>query len=327
MQILKKIFTIIFRISISVILLIFLFHKIDKKSLLEIIKNVDKPFLFLSFSTVLLNYIFCLIRWEMLLKAVKIKLPLKRIIISFAGGTFFNLFLPSTIGGDFVRSVDLAANTKKPKEILATVLLDRLSGYVGLVIVLLASIILGWDLIEDKNVLISAAIITAILILILLALFNKFIFSKLNNLLHSPGAGKPRELITNLHQEIHYFRHKPRVLLKNLALSIIIQVASPLTLFIIALSLGLRISLIYFFIFTPIIGAITLLPISLGGVGVRENITDLFFIKVGMDHNSAVAMALLNSFFILICGLIGGLIYVLTVRHRRLQYHPSPPVR
>ncbi|MBM3255830.1 MAG: hypothetical protein FJZ08_05970 [Candidatus Omnitrophica bacterium] len=98
----------------------------------------------------------------------------------------------------------------------------------------------------------------------------------------------------------------------------------PIASYITALSLGVNINPIYFFIFIPVVGAITLLPISIGGLGVRENITVLFFASVGVSHNLALAISLLNSFFILIFGLIGGLAYVLTLRYRRIQrYKPS----
>jgi len=321
MKILKKIFSILLRISISVILLILLFSKVDKKSLIEIIKNADMPLLFLAFCIFSLAYLLCLFRWEMLLKAVKIHLPLKRVIISYSGGIFFNLFLPSTIGGDFMRSIDLAAHTKRPGEVIATVVLDRLSGYIGLVLLALMSLVFGWKLIQDKSVLFSVSIITAILIAVLLILFNKFLFSKINKLLHAPNAGKLRQLLKDLHGEIHYFRQHKKIIVNNLILSILIQTTAPLAFLVIALSLGIKVNIIYFFIFLPIINAITLLPISIGGLGLRDATTIFFFAKAGVGRDLAFAMSLINFFFILICGCLGGLIYVLTVHHRRLQPH------
>ncbi|MFH0738422.1 MAG: lysylphosphatidylglycerol synthase transmembrane domain-containing protein [Candidatus Omnitrophota bacterium] len=321
MKIFKKALSILARISISVALLFFLFREVDKKSTLEIVKHSNIYLLFLAFFVLFLSGIIALFRWEMLLKATKINLSLRRVIASFSGGIFFNLFLPSTIGGDVVRSIDLSSHTQKPKEVMATVFLDRLSGYVGLVLVSLFSVIFGRRFIEDKSVLIAVAVITLILIAILLVLFNRFIYSKISLLLHSPNAGRIRELIQGLHREIHYFRDKKMVLFNNLLFSLVIQVLLPITSYITALSLGVNINPVYFFIFIPVISAITLLPISIGGLGVRENITVLFFASVGMSHDLALAISLLNSFFILIFGLIGGLTYVLTLRYRRLQRH------
>jgi len=320
----RRALSIFLRISISIILLVFLFKQVDKKSLLEVIKNTDKPLLFLAFVISSINYILCLLRWEMLLRAVNIHLPLKRVIISFSGGTFFSLFLPSTIGGDLMRSLDLAAHTKRPREVIATVLLDRLSGYVGLVILSLSAFLFGWRFVQDKSVLFCLAIITSILIALLLVLFNNFLYSRINNLLHSPHAGKIRELIKALHEEIHIFRHHKKIIVNNLIVSILIQAVSPIIFYIIALSLGVKINIIYFFIFLPIIGAITLLPISIGGLGLRDATTIFFFAKVGVAKDLAFAMSLLNFFFILIYGALGGIIYVLTIRHRRIQSHQSP---
>jgi hypothetical protein len=325
-KIIKKIFSILLRVGISILLLIFLFRQADDKSLFEVIRNVNKPLLFLGFLVFLLSYVLGLLRWVMLLKAVNIHLPIKRVLTSFSGGIFFSLFLPSTIGGDFMRSIDLSVHTKKPKEVIATIFLDRLSGYIGLVFLSILAMFLGWKVLEDKSVLVSLGIIIGLLAVVLLLLFNKFLYTRINGFLKSPNAGKIRDMITNLHEEIHLFRDKPKVMIKNVLISILVQAIPPLTFYIIALSLGIKISLIYFFIFLPIIGAITLLPISIGGLGLRDASTIFFFAKVGVGKNLAFAMSLLNFSFILFYGAVGGLIYVLTVHNRRLQHNQSPQV-
>ncbi|MFA5411252.1 MAG: lysylphosphatidylglycerol synthase transmembrane domain-containing protein [Candidatus Omnitrophota bacterium] len=326
MDALKRILSILLRIIVSALLLIFLFRMVDRKAMLDIIKNADMPFLFLAFFVFFLIYLLCLFRWEMLLKAARIQLPLKRIIISFCGGIFFNLFLPSTIGGDMMRSLDLAAHTKKPKEVVATVLLDRLSGYIGLVILAFFALLFGWKLIRDGSVLFSIGIITLLLIAILLVLFNKFLYAKINKFLDSSGAGKIRESIKNLHQEIHIFRHQKKVIVNNLVMSLLIQALSPLSFYFVALSLGVKINIVYFFIFLPIIGAIILLPISIGGLGLRDASTIFFFAKAGVSKDLSFAMSLLSFSFVIICGALGGLVYVLTIHHRRIQPDKPPSV-
>jgi uncharacterized protein (TIRG00374 family) len=265
----------------------------------------------------------------MLLRAVKVNLPLKRVITSCAGGLFFSLFLPSTVGGDVARSIDLARYTQKPKEIVATVLLDRLSGYVGLVIVILFAVLAGWKMIGgDIVVLISVGLITGILVVALFILFNKFLYRQINKILHLPNAGKIRTTLKRLFYEIHYFREHKKVLFYNILISVLIQVLSPVVFYILALAIGMpATNPVYFFIFVPIIGAITLLPISLGGFGLRENTAVIFFAKAGVAGNSAAAMGFLNSIFILISGIMGGIIYVLTVRHRRAQHHQTQGIQ
>jgi len=327
-KIFKKALSVSLRIGISIILLVILFYskEIDIKSLLDHIRNANKPLLLLVFSVTFLNYILCFCRWNMLLKAADIHLPIKRVIMSFCGGMFFSLILPSSIGGDFARSIDLARHTQKTKEVIATVLMDRLSGYVGLVIIALFACVLGWKIVNhDLAVLASVVIIASILIFILLILFNQFLYTKVNKFLLSPNSGRIRKSIQNLLQEIYYFRDKKGVLSKSLVLSLIVQTNGPIAFYITARALGVSgVSLLYFFIFVPIIGAITLLPIAIGGFGIRESTSVFLFAKAGIDGIVATAIALLNSYFILIFGVIGGMIYVFTLHYRRIQHSASP---
>lgn len=327
MRTFKKILSILIRISISMALLIFLFSRVEKSSLLEILKNADKSLLFVALFIFSLNYVLSLFRWEMLLGASKIHLPMKRVIISFSGGLFFSLFLPSTIGGDLMRSVDLATHTKKPKEVVATVLMDRLSGYIGLVILAAFSLLLGWGIVRDPSVLISVIILAVVLICVLLVLFDKALYTKVNKLIQSPNAGRTRQLLSNLHRELHIFRRHKDIVVDNLFLSILIQISTPLTFFITAKSLGLDANITYFMVFIPIISAITLLPISIGGLGLRDAMTIYFFAKVGVPRDMAFAMSLVNFSFILFFGALGGLVYVLTIHHRRLQHHKPPALQ
>lgn len=324
MKIMKKLISIALRISVSLALLFFLFQKVDKRIMFETIKRADKSLLLIALAVYFSTYVLCLYRWQMLLKALNVALPLKRVVISFAAGIFFSLFLPSSIGGDFMRSLDLAVSTQKPRQVVATVFLDRLSGYMGVVILTVLAFCLGWNLIHDTSVAISIGILIAILAAILLALFNEYIYSKINKFLDSPTSGRIREAIVNLHQEIHSFGNQKKVIVNNIILSVLIQVVNPVTFYIIALAIGVKLRLVYFFIFLPIIGAITLLPISIGGLGLRDAMTVFFFAKVGVLKDLAFAMSLISFLFILIYGSIGGLIYVLTVHHRRIQYHKSP---
>jgi uncharacterized protein (TIRG00374 family) len=235
-----------------------------------------------------------------------------------------------------VRSVDLATHTKKPSEVVATVILDRLSGFVGLVSVALLALCLGSRYVHDRSVIIAISIISLVLVAVLLSLFNNYLYTKINKLLHAPTTflqqqkyadkkpkkviflEKLRELLKNTHQEIHYFRRQKKILAMNLLLSLAIQIISPVIFYIIALALGVNINMLYFFVFIPIIGAITLLPISIGGLGLRDAMTVFFFAQAGVGRNLAFAMSLLNFLFIVIFAGIGGLIYVLTVHHRRV---------
>lgn len=324
MRILKKIFSIFLRIAIGVALLVVLFkiNKIDIHVFVSDLKAADKGLLVLAFLVFFLNYVLCFYRWQMLLNTAHIHISTRRTVLAFAGGIFFNLFLPSSIGGDLIRSIDLSRHTNKPKEVVATVLLDRLSGYVGLVALVLFSLFLGWKYVyNNKIVITSVAILFGLLTIILLVLFNRTVYGLVNKLMHSPGSGKIRQYLVDLHQELHVFRHHKVVIMNNLLFSLFVQIVSCLTAYIIGLSLGVKTGVIYFFMFLPIVGAASLLPVSIGGLGVREGMMIYLFRNAGVKEGLAIGMSLINFSFILTYGILGGVIYVLTVRHRRVQHH------
>jgi uncharacterized protein (TIRG00374 family) len=321
----KNTLSLLLRISVSILLLVLLFkiNKIDLQVLITDIRSTDKRLLAMGFLFFFFAYFLGFFRWQMLLKTGGMNITLKRLISSFSGGVFFSIFLPSTIGGDLVRAADLAGHTKKAKEVIATVFLDRLSGYMGLVFVILLALLLGRDLVLDKVVFTSVSVITILLAIVLLVLFNNTIYSRITKWLSSPGAGKIKETIKNMHQEIHVFRNHKRMIILNLLTSFIIQLIVPTGVYFIGLSLGVKIDFIYFLIFLPIISAVTLLPIAIGGLGLREGLFVVYFAKAGVVKQLALAMSLLSFSFVVFYAAIGGLIYVLTVHHRRLQ--PNQP--
>jgi len=97
-----------------------------------------------------------------------------------------------------------------------------------------------------------------------------------------------------------------------------VQLAMPLSFYLISLSLGTRINPIYFFILVPIISAISALPISVAGLGLREASSMYFFTNVGMSGEVALTVALLAFFMFFLIGLAGGIIYVLTFSQHRI---------
>jgi hypothetical protein len=320
----KKILFFILRLSVSIVLFIFLFKQIDKKALFLNMQTADKNILAWAFLLYLINLVFGFWRWNLLLGTLGVCASLKRRLVSFAGGNFFNYFLPSTIGGDFVRSIDLSLHTKRTKEVVATVLLDRLSGYVGLEIVFLVALFLGRRLLQLKIVLLGAVLITSLLVTLLLFVFNNFFYSKLNRFLSLPVTGKFGEALKSLHEELHIFKNNKLAIIRSILLSVFIQIGSPLASYVVALSLGLRLSFLHFLIFLPIIGVITLLPISLGGLGFKETVAVYCFKKVGVPEDLTLAFSLIGLFIVLTYACLGGLFYVFAIHYRRQQRPASP---
>jgi uncharacterized membrane protein YbhN (UPF0104 family) len=81
--------------------------------------------------------------------------------------------------------------------------------------------------------------------------------------------------------------------------------------YLIALSLGVRVSLWYFFLFVPIISFLLVLPVSLSGLGVREGGYVYLFSQAGVSAPLALTMSLVVYACNVAAGSIGGMLYTL----------------
>jgi uncharacterized membrane protein YbhN (UPF0104 family) len=100
------------------------------------------------------------------------------------------------------------------------------------------------------------------------------------------------------------------------------QIVYSLNLYLIAKALGQDLPIIYFLIFSPIICVVSVVP-SIGGLGVRELGAVYLFGKIGVDSGIAASITLIIFIFMVIVGLIGGIIYVFTIPDRRIQRDQS----
>jgi uncharacterized membrane protein YbhN (UPF0104 family) len=83
-------------------------------------------------------------------------------------------------------------------------------------------------------------------------------------------------------------------------------------------SLGIELNIIHYLILIPIISSVTVLPISIGGLGLRDNAAVVLFSALGIAKEMVVAMTLINFAFIFFIGIIGGIIYGAALYSRRL---------
>ena len=319
----KKIGSILLRASISIALLVFLFAKIDFASTLKLIQTIDIRYLFIAFSIFFIIYVFIFYRWKMLLDAQAVQVPFKLILRSFCGGMFFNLFLPSTIGGDVSRSLDLSLYTKRKSVVVASVLLDRLSGFVGLLAVAIISLMFGYRLIREPSVYMLVFVLMLFLAGLMVIIFSEGMYKKLNRSSHKEGGFWDN--FRKLHRELYFFRSKPFVLCLNLFYSIVIQTGSSLVSFFLLRSVHIQLHLVYPLVFTPLITIITTIPIGIGGLGVRDASSIFFYTKIGVAKDAALAQSLLNFLFVVFWGLGAGILYVSTFHYRRIQPHQADP--
>ncbi|HET6464336.1 MAG TPA: lysylphosphatidylglycerol synthase transmembrane domain-containing protein [Nitrospiria bacterium] len=314
-------FWILIRVCLSLILLGYLFQKTDLSKFSEIFRTLDLTTYVVSLISYTLLFIPLSYRWQILLQALGIRVPLERLLTTYLVGVFFNNFLPTAIGGDFVRGLDLYRFTQKGKEAAVSVMAERFLGLAALLVIAVTALAFSYSSLQDPF-LIWLILISALgYLIILLGLCTPTLFiltAKMLQQLKLQGFGQK---LLKIPEAITLYKSSPRTLIFSAVLSILLQALTVLIYYTLSLSLHLKISLAYLFLFFPVINIVSMAPVSLGGLGVREGMTVYLFQKVGMDPGHALGLSLAWFSIIFLTSLLGGVVFAL----RNVRGFPPSP--
>ncbi len=131
----KRAVKFLIKLLLSLLALYLLFQRVDFKSVVEVIKGSNFWFLFFAFVFFNLSKVVSSVRLNLFFKALGIKLSEIEALKLYYIGMFYNLFLPGGIGGDGYKIYLLKrANLSGVKELVQATVLDRLSGVTPLFI-------------------------------------------------------------------------------------------------------------------------------------------------------------------------------------------------
>jgi uncharacterized protein (TIRG00374 family) len=311
----KNILSFCLRVGLSAILLIYLFNKIDQKQTMEVLQGADIGLMALAFVIFLGINGILLWRWFFFIRVLDLNAPAKEIARYFFVGLFGNLFLPSSIGGDLIKIIGLCRDSSQKPRVVASVLLDRLSGFAGITLVAIGSFIIGYRFIEEKSILMIIAFMGVGAFSVAAILFNEKIFTLGCSVFR--WAPKVQQALMSMHYDIALLKGKQFEGWKAIGISCLAQLTFAFCWYLIAQGLHQNIPLFYFFIFVPIICVVSSFP-SIGGLGVREWGAAYLFSQIGVAQGVAVSISLMNFLFMVLVGLWGGAIYVFTVSSRRV---------
>jgi len=308
----KKLILLLVRIIISVSLIVFLVKTQfkDIRSALEIIKSVNKPLLILSLSTHIFGIWITAVRWNTLLGTQKVKLGTTTLTLTVLIGFFFNNFLPTSIGGDVFRTYDAAKKANIPIETSASIIIvERFSGIISASTYAIIALFLGFTAIGNQSFIIPVIIFFIICIIIAFFILNPSML-RLNKLINRiKFLKKVKEKLANIYFTFLSFKKFKWVLVRVLIYSFLLQFAVILNYFLAAKSLGINLNLTAFIFIVPVVTIIAMVPISIGGIGIRENTLVFIMTAIGVGSEQAALCALLIFLMLIFIGIIGGIIY------------------
>jgi hypothetical protein len=312
------------KIAISLMLVAGLFYFLDLASLATALKNIDTRLLLVAFLMVICNRVLMPVKWNLLLRARGIHVSNWTAVRMYTLSSFLGLVLPPTVGADSVRSYYMKKEGIKLSDTVASILIERILGLVVLLGFTIASFVLLVHLLRsgDIDVATFTALLTVLSVIMLAAVYLSFtplfqrLASKFAVRLQGTRLSRAATGIDSLVQAYQEYRHQKSVLMVFSALTVVELSIVILRSYVVALSLGVDLSIAVFFAFLPLVTLLNRMPISFDGFGINEALFVYFLALFGVPPEQGFLIGLINHLLFIIGILPGGLFYVQAGRDR-----------
>lgn len=279
------------RITASAVMLALLLTRLHVASLLPTHHASTVAWLVAGLALTAFSIVLSTLRWQRVLTALDRPAPLSHLVSHQLAGMFVGNFLPSTIGGDLLRVNRLAGDNNDRPTSFASVVLERLSGWIVLPVITLGSMALYPSLArQGQGSTLALVLALGTLALLLAGLFAAAHPRLGGRLAHNEGwlrfAGA-------VHLGVDRFRRRPGALVSVLVSGFAYQLCVVLAAYCAARALGLDVGLRVLMAFFPAVAIAQVLPVTFAGLGVREGALVLFLAPFNVGSGPAIALGLL----------------------------------
>ncbi len=289
---------------------------VGPRSLAEVFQQVQPLWFLLAIACMGVVAVCGTIRWQWILRVQGLDLPLRRVFSINFIGAFFNTFMLGATGGDVMKAWYVARETHHKKaEAVATVIVDRVIGLLVLFLIALVMMLSFWHRVYDDARLRTFIVFTLLFVVGTVAITALSFWKGFADCLPGLRALLQRlpkyETMRRMVKACRVYASHPGVLAKTVAITVPVHGLSMLAIVFIGKGLGITsASLVDYFLYLPIINAISAIPISISGFGVREGMYVAMFSRVGVPGAVALALSLLGYFANLFWSLVGAGFYV-----------------
>lgn len=298
------------KVAVSSILLALIFILLPWAKVWEALKQLPPAVWLGVWAGFVLGHALGVIKWRLFVNAGHGALRGADAAQCYSAGLFANLCLPSIVGGDLLRMAMAGKFTRRPEAALWGGVLDRLTDITALAILVAVGGLLARDALPGwgSQLLTVGLVLSLVLGLVVLPF-----------VLRRPLAKWPRKIRRKVGRSLVALRRlarQPRTALAGLALSVSIQSSFVLLNAWLGHYIGVDVPLAAWFLVWPLAKVASLMPISLGGLAVREASLAALLAPFGVPLSLGVLASLLWQSVLIAGGLAGGLVWLVLSRRR-----------
>ncbi len=321
----KKTVLFVGKLLISSGLLYLLYRKIPIHEVGQVLFSLNPWYLVPIFLLLFINTVLSALKWQLFLRADGVDISLVTLTATYLIGSFYNMFLPSNIGGDSYRIYDVAKKSKEGMRTVASVFADRFSGFLALVILgLLSSIVVAYHF-HEPFFFLGPLLILVFLFVLLAALVKQTPIRFFLKVTRLDRFATLKRLVDKFFLSFSCYGANRSLLAKVMIISFAFQLSVICIVYLLARSLHAHVPFIYFSAFVPLIGLMEALPISINGIGLRDAGYVFFFGWAGMSNIQTRSLALLFLAMSICYSLVGGLVYLFRITLGSMKTDPTHP--
>lgn len=287
-----------------------LFSSAGRDAFIDNLRNADMRFLALSVAVGIMINLVSALKWWMLVRAQSLVAGYWRIFSYYLIGQFYNLFLPTSVGGDVVRSYELGKYSGRQADSLASVFVERYTGVLTLLALAALAVLSQLSRLGQSYVLLSLLAFALALGFIAWMVIDKRIYLALQRFIGArfPAANTVFVKFQRLLDSIGQYANNPPAIVWAFINSILFYLIAVLNVWVTARVFQVDVSLLDMLAATPIIMLIMNIPLSLGNIGLMEFAYSAVLVLFGYDPALGLSVALLMRLKSLFDGAMGGLL-------------------
>lgn len=289
-----------------------------QRTFLALLATADLRWLVVSVLLGILVNLVSSFKWYCLIRSQRMRAGFGRVFAYYVVGQFYNLFLPTSVGGDVVRSYELGKFTGNQAKALASVFVERFTGMLTLLFVAIVAVLSQLSRFDQGFVIFSLIGFTAALGVIawLLVDMRPYYFCREKLIVWHSGFSGLFVKLDKLVDAVGAYGGDKRPIVIAFLNSLVFYLFAVLNVFITALVFNGEVYLIDIMIATPIIMLIMNIPLSIGNLGLMEFAYINVLQIMGYSPELGLAIALTMRIKSLFDGFIGGVLHPIFVTQK-----------
>ncbi|MGE0201799.1 MAG: lysylphosphatidylglycerol synthase transmembrane domain-containing protein [Candidatus Melainabacteria bacterium] len=296
-----------FKAVLSIGLLAFIMMQTDLRRMGDVLRHANGGLVVLSFAAYMLAHLLCVLRWQALLQTLSHRVPLGDCFRYYMTGHYMSMFLPGVIGGDVLRLFYLQRHHGIRKRVgFLSMMMERGFG----LFTLLALMVLALSAPDAAHLpdsiapLLVGMTVSGGLIWLLLTIIPV-------RLPIIPAAF--RDWLGMIHRSLR----QPGIL-AAVGYSLLVNLLLVLIHMLLARALSLDVSPAYLTLTFGLTGIVSILPVSINGLGLREGGYQLLLGLAGISAANSLSFALLWLLLAMASTLPGGYFFMQTRRQQAI---------